>query len=43
MARARELSATLKDLMELDRQQLYDRTERGWTPPPKGYSKHFDA
>lgn len=30
--------ATLKDLMEADRMQLHDRSERGWTPPPKHYA-----
>jgi len=39
LARARELRHTLKEMMESDRQQLHDRTERGWTPPPKGYTK----
>ena len=38
LARAREHGATLKDLMETDRLQLHDRSERGWTPPPKGYA-----
>ena len=39
LARARELRETLKEMMESDRQQLHDRTDRGWTPPPKGYTK----
>jgi hypothetical protein len=34
--RAREHAATLTDLMSTDRLQLHDRSERGWTPPPKG-------
>ena len=42
MAHAREHGATLKDMMESDRLELHDRTERGWTPPPKGYAKKFD-
>ena len=42
LARAREHGATLKDMMEADRLELHDRTERGWTPPPKGYAKKFD-
>lgn len=42
LASAREHSATLKDMMEDDRIQLHDRTERGWTPPPKGYAEKFD-
>jgi hypothetical protein len=33
-ARAREHSDTLRGMTEADRLQLYDRTERGWTPPP---------
>lgn len=36
LARAREHRETLAALMETDRLQLHDRTERGWTPPPKG-------
>ena len=42
LARAKEHSATLTDLMEGDRLQLHDRSERGWTPPPKGYAEKFD-
>lgn len=43
LARAKEHGETLKDMMEVDRLQLHDRTERGWTPPPKEYNKHMDA
>ncbi len=39
LARAREHSATLQELMETDRLQLHDRSERGWTPPPKHYAE----
>jgi monovalent cation:proton antiporter-2 (CPA2) family protein len=39
LARAREHGATLKELMETDRLQLHDRSERGWTPPPKHYAE----
>ena len=39
LARAQEHGATLKDLMEADRLQLHDRSERGWTPPPKHYAE----
>ncbi|MCG7941741.1 MAG: monovalent cation:proton antiporter-2 (CPA2) family protein [Candidatus Thiodiazotropha taylori] len=39
LARARELGETLKEMMETDRMQLHDRSERGWTPPPKHYTK----
>ena len=42
LARARAHGATLKDMMESDRLQLHDRSERGWTPPPKGYAEKFD-
>ena len=42
LARAREHSETLKEMMEADRLQLHDRTERGWTPPPKGYTARSD-
>ena len=42
LARAREHGATLKDMMEADRLQLHDRSERGWTPPPKGYAERID-
>lgn len=42
LARAREHGATLKELMEADRLQLHDRSERGWTPPPKGYAETMD-
>lgn len=36
LARAREHSEMLKGMMEADRLQLHDRSERGWTLPPKG-------
>lgn len=39
---AREHRATLTNLMETDRVQLYDRSERGWTPPPKHLAEHAD-
>lgn len=39
LARAREHGATLQELMETDRLQLHDRSERGWTPPPKHYAE----
>jgi CPA2 family monovalent cation:H+ antiporter-2 len=41
LARAREHGETLKAMMEADRLQLHDRTERGWTPPPKSYTKEL--
>ena len=42
LAGAKEHGETLKELMETDRMQLHDRTERGWTPPPKGYADKFE-
>ncbi|MCB1777712.1 MAG: cation:proton antiporter, partial [Candidatus Competibacteraceae bacterium] len=42
LARAREHGETLRGMMEADRLQLHDRSERGWTPPPKGYTKHME-
>ncbi len=39
LARARQHGETLAGMMESDRLQLHDRSERGWTPPPKGYTK----
>jgi monovalent cation:proton antiporter-2 (CPA2) family protein len=42
LARAREHGATLAEMMETDRLQLHDRSERGWTPPPKDYIAHLD-
>ena len=43
LARAKEHSQTLKGMLEADRLQLHDRTERGWTPPPKGYTGELKA
>jgi monovalent cation:proton antiporter-2 (CPA2) family protein len=42
LARAREHGATLAKFLETDRLQLHDRSERGWTPPPKGYAEHLE-
>ncbi len=42
LAGAKEHGETLKETMETDRLQFHDRTERGWTPPPKGYADKFD-
>ena len=41
LARAREHGESLKDMRDADRLQLHDRSERGWTPPPKGYAETF--
>lgn len=38
LATALEHADNLQDLMLTDRMQMHDRTERGWTPPPKGYT-----
>jgi hypothetical protein len=42
LARAREHGATLAEMMQADRLQLHDRSERAWTPPPKGYTDHLE-
>jgi len=42
LARAREHGATLKEMMETDRLQFHDASDRGWTPPPKGYADRFE-
>ncbi|EIC19585.1 monovalent cation:proton antiporter-2 (CPA2) family protein [Thiorhodovibrio frisius] len=42
-ARARQHGEALAELMEADRLQLHDRSERGWTPPPKGYTKDMET
>ena len=43
LARAREHGESLKAAMEDDRRQLHDRSEQGWTPPPKNYSDELDT
>lgn len=42
LAGAKQHGETLKETMETDRLQFHDRTERGWTPPPKGYADKFE-
>jgi monovalent cation:proton antiporter-2 (CPA2) family protein len=42
LASAKQHGETLKETMETDRLQFHDRTERGWTPPPKGYADKFE-
>ena len=42
LAGAKEHGKTLKGMMEADRLQFHDHSERGWTPPPKGYAEKFD-
>ncbi|WP_295391741.1 monovalent cation:proton antiporter-2 (CPA2) family protein [uncultured Thiodictyon sp.] len=41
-ARIREHVGTLQDALNSDRMQLHDRTERGWTPPSRGFSREPD-
>ncbi len=43
LARTIEHRETLKEFMEADRLQLHDRTERGWTPPPKHYTNELES
>lgn len=43
LAGAKEHGATLKDILQNERFHLHDRSERGWTPPPKGYTGDIDA
>jgi monovalent cation:H+ antiporter-2, CPA2 family len=42
LASAREHADNLQQQMLADRMQLHDRTERGWTPPPKGYTDELN-
>jgi CPA2 family monovalent cation:H+ antiporter-2 len=42
LARAKAHGETLREQMEADRLELHDRTERGWTPPPKGYTQELN-
>lgn len=42
LARAREHGERLQELLEVDRMQFHDRSERGWTPPPKDYTDDFE-
>ncbi len=39
MAGVRARTESLPDALFADRLQLHDRSERGWTPPPKGYDQ----
>ena len=38
LATAKAHGETLGEMMEFDRSHLHDRTERGWTPPPRHYT-----
>ena len=42
LARAREHGERLQESMEADRIQFHDRSDRGWTPPPKDYADKFE-
>ena len=42
LARAREHGERLQEMMETDRIQFHDRSDRGWTPPPKDYADKFE-
>jgi monovalent cation:proton antiporter-2 (CPA2) family protein len=42
LARAREHGERLAESMEADMIQFHDRSDRGWTPPPKDYTDDFD-
>jgi monovalent cation:proton antiporter-2 (CPA2) family protein len=42
LASAREHGERLAESMESDRIEFHDRSERGWTPPPKDYTDHID-
>jgi monovalent cation:proton antiporter-2 (CPA2) family protein len=43
LERVRARTAAEVEITARDRSRLHDRTERGWTPPPKGYTKELDA
>ena len=42
LERVRARTAAELTLTARDRTLLHDRTERGWTPPPKGYSEELE-
>jgi voltage-gated potassium channel Kch len=42
-ARVREHVGTLQEALNSDRLQVHDRTERSWTPPPKGFAGELDG
>jgi len=41
-AHIRAYVGSLQDALNADRRDLHDRTERGWTPPPKGFAQELD-
>ena len=42
LASAREHGERLAESMESDRIEFHDRSERGWTPPPKDYTDKIE-
>lgn len=38
-----KLEETLGETMTIDRSDRHSRSERGWTPPPKGYTDQFET
>lgn len=42
LATAREHGESLKSFLESDRMESHDVSDRGWTPPPKGYAETID-
>jgi monovalent cation:H+ antiporter-2, CPA2 family len=38
----RDRVGTFQDAVNADRRALHDRTERGWTPPPRSFSRELD-
>ncbi len=38
-----QLDAAMADAMQRDRDDRHSRAERGWTPPPKGYTNDFEG
>ena len=41
LAGLRARAESLQEVITADRMQLHDRSERGWTPPPKGFDKEL--
>ncbi len=40
--RYRQLHEVMTDIMQSHRDDKHDRSERGWTPPPKGYTDDYE-
>ncbi|EJG1915524.1 hypothetical protein, partial [Vibrio parahaemolyticus] len=38
-----QLEEKMAEEMRKDRHDKLSRSERGWTPPPKGYAENFDG